>query len=205
MNELERDLARFYDQEAPERETRPVPSERELDRSVLTGVMEAEKRSTLLDIGAGAGHDGSALRQAGFTVVALDLSMASTKLCRAKGLLALIGSGRHLPFHDHAFDATISMNMLLHMPDIVFHRAMEEMRRVVLPASPLAIGMWGGVDLETTHRDDRFEPRRRYWYRSDESLHNLLAPHGVIEHFRTWKGSIDDLHYQFCILRTPEA
>jgi ubiquinone/menaquinone biosynthesis C-methylase UbiE len=203
MNELERDLARFYDQQAPERETTAVPTERELDRAVLAARMKAEDRSTLLEVGAGAGHDGAALRHEGFTVVALDLSTASSNLCQAKGLFALVASARDLPFHDDSFDAAFAMNTMLHMPDVVLHTAMEEMVRVVPPASPLGIGLWGGVDLETTHRDDRFEPRRRYWYRSDESLRNLLAPHGVIEHFRTWEGSIDDLHYQFCIIRTP--
>ena len=202
MNELERDLARFYDQQAPERETRSVPSERQVDRDLFAELLNEENRSALLDVGAGAGHDGAALRQRGFTVVALDLSTASSKLCQAKGLLALAGSGRHLPMRDHCFDAAFSMSTLLHMPDVMFRAAMSEMVRVVQPGGPLAIGMWGGVDAETTHRDDTFEPRRQYWYRSDDSLRKLLAPHGHVEQFRTWEGNIDDLHYQFCIVRT---
>ncbi|MFW2382336.1 MAG: class I SAM-dependent methyltransferase [Acidimicrobiales bacterium] len=203
MNELERDLARFYDQQAPVREARAVPTERQRDRDLFAGVLMDENRSVLVDVGAGAGHDGAALRQNGFTVVAVDLSTASSKLCRAKGLFALAGSGRDLPLHDHSFDAAYSMSTLLHMPDVVFKRAMEEMVRVVRPGSPVAIGVWGGVDLETTQRDDTFEPRRQYWYRSDEALQSLLTPHGAIEQFHTWESSLDDLHYQFCILRTP--
>ncbi len=202
MNELERDLARFYDQQAPERETRKVPTERQRDRDLFAGLLKDEDRSRLVEIGAGAGHDGAALRNAGFDVVALDLSIASSALCRSKGLLGIVGSGRALPLRNHSFDGAFTINTLLHMPDSGFGAAMAELIRVVRPGGPLAIGLWGGVDWETTHRDDTLEPRRRYWYRSDKALRDLLDPHGEIEHFRTWEGGLDDLHYQFCIVRT---
>lgn len=203
MNDLERDLARFYDQQAPERETRPVPTERQRDRDLFASLLKGEDRIRLVEIGAGAGHDGAALRIAGFDVVALDLSIASSGLCRSKELRAVVGSGRNVPLRDNSFDGAFTMSMLNHVPDIGFHAAMAEVVRVVQPGSPVAIGMWGGVDWETTHKDDTLEPRRRFWYRSDAALRSLVAPHGEIELFRTWEGGLEDLHYQFCIVRTP--
>jgi SAM-dependent methyltransferase len=203
MNELERDLALFYDQQAPEREMRGVPAKRQPDRDLFAGLLMSEGRSTVVEVGAGSGHDGAALAEAGFAVIALDLSRESSILCRAKGLFAVVGSGRDLPLRSHSFDGAFTMSTLLHLPDVGFHAAMAEMVRVVRPGGPLAIGLWGGIDWETTHKDDTLEPRRRYWYRSDSALRSLLSPYGAMEQFRTWEGGLDDLHYQFCIVRTP--
>lgn len=205
MNELERDLARFYDQQAPQRETRPVPVERGHDRRRFVQILRREDRTTVLDIGAGAGHDSAELDAAGLTVVALDLSLANSVLCQRKGVPSMVASTAHLPIRSAAFDAVFTMSTLLHLPDAAFELAIADIVRVVEPGGLIAVGLWGGLDREMVHHDDEFEPKRRYWYRSDESLLRLIESHGVIEHSRTWTGDVEGLHYQFLVVRTPAA
>jgi hypothetical protein len=67
--------------------------------------------------------------------------------------------------------------------------------RVLRPAAPLAIGLWGGRDFEEA--SPRF-----FSFRSDEKVRAVLGRHGTIECWETWE-SPSDLHYQFAVLRTP--
>lgn len=81
--------------------------------------------------------------------------------------------------------------------------ALAEIVRVLRPAAPLAVGLWGGRDLdegpagEATHGPARF-----FSFRSDEKARAALERHGVVEQWVAWLGS-SDLHYQFAVVRTP--
>ena len=200
---LEDRLARFYDQEAPQREMRDLPAPRIEARSAFLDLLGAEGRRSVVEIGAGAGHDAVALIAKGFRVSAVDLSAEHVAICRARGVEARVASATRLPFLDQSFDAGWTMSTLLHLPDSRIDEALVEIIRVLRPGAPLAIGLWGGADREFVVESDRFDPPRFFAIRSDDAVAKRLAPFGSIESFSTWPSLHDpEEHYQFAVLRT---
>jgi hypothetical protein len=89
----------FYDQELPTRGGLMAGSPR-LRR--LEQFVEASRSSgsrTVLEVGAGAGHDGALIRGAGLAYVAVDLSVVGARLCRERGLDAVQASATALFSH----------------------------------------------------------------------------------------------------------
>ena len=203
LEDLEERLARFYDQEAPQRLKRPLPAERIGARDAFVRLLATEDRQRVLDVGAGAGHDAVALTKAGLRVAAIDLSTQHAAMCRRRGIDALVASARRLPFLDNTFDAGWTMSTLLHIPDSGIDSVLQEIRRVLRPGAPLAVGLWGGDDREHVVENDRFDPPRFFAIRSDEAVGSLLARHGTVESFATWPSGFDpEEHYQFAVVRT---
>jgi SAM-dependent methyltransferase len=191
----ERDLVTYYDNEVQERAGRELPAERVARRGAYIEQLRAEGRRSVLEVGTGPGRDGTAFAQAGLDYTGVDLAPASVAVCRALGLDVQVASALDLPFADGTFDAGWTMSTLLHVADADLDAALAEIVRVLRPAAPLAVGLWGGRDLEEA--SPRF-----FRFRSDEKVRAALGLHGAIEYWETWQGS-SELHYQFAVLRTP--
>lgn len=87
-------------------------------RPVLDGLVslgEGRPTALILDVGAGDGAfaAGLAARGGPRRIVCLDRHPAACRRARARGLAAVVGDARALPFRDHVFDAAIS-SLLLH-------------------------------------------------------------------------------------------
>jgi SAM-dependent methyltransferase len=125
--------------------------------------------------------------------------------CRALGLDAHVASVLDLPFPDGAFDAAWTMSTLLHVANADLDAALAEIVRVLGSGAPLAVGLWGGRDLDEGPRGaDVHGPARFSSFRSDEVVRSALDRHGTVERWETFPGS-SDLHYQFAVLRTPTS
>jgi SAM-dependent methyltransferase len=191
----ERDLVTYYDNEVHERACRELPAERVARRASYIEQLRAEGRRSVLEVGTGPGRDGSALARAGLDYSGVDLAPASVAVCLALGLEVQVASVLDLPFADGAFESGWTMSTLLHVADADLDAALAEIVRVLRPAAPLAVGLWGGRDIE--ERSPRF-----FSFRSDEKVRTALGRHGTVERWETWE-STSDLHYQFAVLRTP--
>jgi SAM-dependent methyltransferase len=199
----ERDLVAYYDNEVQERAGRELPADRVTRRGAYIEQLRAEGRRSVLEVGTGPGRDGAALAGAGLAYTGVDLAPASVAACRALGLDARVASVLDLPFADGTFDAGWTMSTLLHVADAELDAALAEIVRVLRPAAPLAVGLWGGRDLpEGPHGEPTHGPARFFSFRSDEKVRAALDRHGRLECWETWKGS-SELHYQFAVLRTP--
>lgn len=199
---LERDLAMYYDQEAPARATRGVGVERARRRDEFLSRLTVERRSTLLEIGVGPGRDATAFLAAGIAVTGVDLSPEHVRLAGHVGVDALVASVLDLPFPDRAFDAVWTMSTLLHIPNRDFDTAMTQIVRVARSGSPIAVGLWGGPDWEGANERDTIRPPRFFSVRSDERLQAMLARHADVERFDTWfESGVDSWHYQWALLR----
>ncbi len=199
----ERDLVEYYDNEVQERAGRELPGDRVARRGAYTEQLRAEGRRSVLEVGAGPGRDGTALAQAGLDYTGVDLAPASVAACRGLGLDVRVASVLDLPFADATFDAGWTMSTLLHVADADLDAALAEIVRVLRPAAPLAVGLWGGRDLaEGPHGEATYGPARFFSVRSDEKVRAALGRHGTIERWETWADE-SDLHYQFAVLRTP--
>jgi SAM-dependent methyltransferase len=198
----EGDLVAYYDNEVHERAGRELPADRVARREAFIGVLQAEGRRSVLEVGTGPGRDGTALAQAGLDYTGVDLAPASVAACRALGLDARVGSVLDLPFADCTFDAGWTMSTLLHVADADLDTALAELVRVLRPAAPLAVGLWGGKDLEEGPQGESAHgPARFFSFRSDEKVRAALGRHGTLECWETWEDSAE-LHYQFAVLRT---
>ena len=205
MTDLETELATFYDRQAPQRAARNPPPPRIQRRDDFIALLRLEHRGSVIEIGTGTGQDATALQSSGLAVSGIDLSAEHVRHCREGGIDARQASLFDIPFEDGTFDAGWTMSTLLHVPDTRLGDALTEITRVLAPGAPLAIGLWGGPDIEQhlTHREIQL-PRFFSW-RSDARIRELLMPHGTLERFETWPDSDPDseLHYQYCLLRTP--
>ena len=134
----------------------------------------------VLDAGAGPGHHAQAFVAAGRRAVALDLASAMTHLARRRGVPAVRGDLRRLPFGDGAFDAVWSAAALLHVPRDDAPATLAEWRRVMRPGGRLAL-------MTATGGDDGWEPapyagadgaRRWFVYHDAAGLTALLTAAG---------------------------
>jgi SAM-dependent methyltransferase len=203
MSQLESDLAKFYDQQAPRRAKMRPDERRDGARSDFVALLQSEGRSSVLEIGTGTGRDSAALQAAGLAVTGIDLSSENVRHCRELGIDYHQGSLFEMPFEDGAFEAGWTMSTLLHVPNDQIDDALRRVAGVLAPGAPIAIGVLGGRDSEETLEEDRFEPKRFFSHRSDGTLRRILERFGTIERFETWPAPTrDDEHYQYCVLRT---
>ena len=201
--EVERDLARYYDQEAAARADRDLDPRRVAARTRLVAdVVAAVPGGRILEVGTGPGRDAAALVDAGLDTVGIDLSFEHVHRAAATGASTVVASVRHLPFADGSFDALWSMSTLMHVPATAIADALAELRRVLRPGALAAIGVWGGADVESHHERDAYDPPRLFSRRSDERWRTMLATIGPVEEFETWTDVGDgEYWYQWAVVR----
>jgi hypothetical protein len=69
----------------------------------------------------------------------------------------------------------------------------------------LGIGLWGDeVGGEQVWQDDSgFGPGRFFSIRTDTAIQEILARHGTVEQWQSWRNGTGRMHYQWAVLRTP--
>lgn len=202
MNDLESDLARYYDQDAAARAERGIEAERALRRERFAALLARERRTQVVEVGVGTGTDAIALQAHGLAVTGVDLSPENIARCRSAGVPAQVGSALDLPFADDSFEAAFSVSTFMHFPDDAFSRALDELGRVLVSGAPTALGLWGGDDTEGAHEADTIEPARYFSWRSPERVQSLVTPHAKIEAYETWwVGDDPPRPYQWYLLR----
>lgn len=186
-------LRTFYDGEMHARAERPLGPDREQHLSDF--VDECARRSVrrVLEVGCGAGRDGSRIRDAGMDYQGLDLSPVGVEICRRLGLEAVEGLATDLPFPDASFDAGWTMSTLMHLEGDEIVEALAELRRVVRPGGMVEVGVWG----HTTDGVRTAPDGRLFRHRTDDGLQMLLAELGDVDAFETWDWSHDIGHYQW--------
>ena len=205
---LRDDLARYYDQDASGRSTRPLQDERIRRREVFTAGLVSDGARRVLEVGIGPGLDALAFQQSGLDVVGVDLSAEHVRLAREAGLGAHVAAAQDLPFDDSSFDALWCASVLMHMPDADLGEALAEFARVLRPGSLAALGMWGGDGTQGTNPDDEIEPPRFFAWRTDDEMRAAIGAFATIEVFDTWSVPSNrgpDFHYQWCIARFGAA
>lgn len=191
-------LVEFYSHEVADRAERPLGGERETRLADFVAHCSNAGYRTVLEVGSGAGRDGRILAAAGLQYTGIDLTPASVAHCRALGLDVVHGSAQELPFPDASFDDCWTMSTLMHLPDVEFDDALDELRRVIRPGGVVEIGVWGHAS-----DGDWIDEHGRYFrHRSKETLLANLRRIGEFVDFATWSHFDDGGHYQWArILR----
>jgi SAM-dependent methyltransferase len=135
--------------------------------------MQRAGKSTLLDIGSGAGSNALMAARLGYSVTALDRSRQSLREMRRVGaalnvsgsLHSLIGDACRLPLPDQSFDIVFASHIIEHLDEP--RRLVDECARVLRPGGVLRLA------CPTTHHGMRLS--RRLGINLDPHDHKVLG------------------------------
>lgn len=101
--------------------------------SIIRECLGALSGKRIIDIGCGSGGLAALLSSEGAEVVGVDVAANAITAAKRNAPTAqfYIGSASDLPFADHAFDATIFLNSLHHVPIPLMPHALSEGARVL--------------------------------------------------------------------------
>jgi SAM-dependent methyltransferase len=169
------------------------------ERETFLTRLQREGSRTLLEIGAGAGHDSLYFADNGLSVVATDLSPQMVAMCRRRGLNAHVMDVLHLELPACSFDAAYAMNSLLHIPNSDLAGALVQIRGALKPGALFYLGLYGGEEpFEGILSTDWHVPARFFSFRTDSQLLAAVEPLFGVEDFHVVE---DDRHFQALTLK----
>jgi SAM-dependent methyltransferase len=145
------------------------------ERRRFLDLLRERGAASLLEVGAGPGHDSLYFQEQGLRVLCTDLSPDMVERCKAKGLDARVADFLGLGVPPASFDAAYAMNCLLHVPTPDLPRVLKAISDVLVPGGLFYLGTWGGMDEEGPVDDPRYPVPRFFAFRSDQVMRQLLA------------------------------
>jgi ubiquinone/menaquinone biosynthesis C-methylase UbiE len=200
FEQVKAEIRSAYDDLAAERAATPRRAYREHVLFAYADLLRSEGRSSLVELGAGAGQDAMVFHEAGFDVLATDLSPQHVEECRKRGLRAEVADFSDLRFADDSVEAALALSTFLHVPDSEIDAVLTEVRRVLQPGAPLGVGLWWGADDDGEWREED-PPHRFFSIRTDDAMKELLARHFEVGHFETTPTDDPARHYQWAVVR----
>lgn len=145
--------------------------------ALLDPLARARKIARVLEAGCGTGYTARALSERyGWRVFPVDLGWEGLCYGRRMGVERLAQADiARLPFPDAAFDAVLSLDVIVHFPRGEEGRAMAELARVLRPGGLLIIRVAALDVLRSRH--SAFAHERQRFTRA--RLKRLAAAHGV--------------------------
>ncbi|ASW56663.1 bifunctional 2-polyprenyl-6-hydroxyphenol methylase/3-demethylubiquinol 3-O-methyltransferase UbiG [Plantactinospora sp. KBS50] len=196
-------LRRAYDRAVEDRDRSEKQPWKLAERAAFLDRLRAEGRTRLVEIGAGTGQDSAFFAAGGIEVLATDLSPASVRRCRAKGLTASVMDLRRPDLPAGSFDAAYSVNCLLHVPNAELPAALAAVAALLRPSGLFFLGLYGSdVADEGIAPWDRHDPPRFFSWRTDAQIQRFAAGSFEIVDFHPVTGP--DLHFQSLTLRRPD-
>lgn len=190
-----------YDSSVDERSRREVAAWKVAEWGRFLHLLRSESRVTLLEVGSGTGAAASFFASAGLDVMCTDLSPAMVAYLQAAGLRAADADVLHLGcFRD--FDATFTMNCLLHVPRHDLPDALASIHKTVEPSGLVYLGQYGGIEQDGVFEEDTYQPKRYFSWLTDDQLQQVLGECFEILTFESIDiGADDGSHFQAAILR----
>lgn len=149
-------------------------------RQIMFGLLDPVARERrfgkVLEAGCGTGHFAQALAERyRWPMYPLDLGWEGLQYGKSLGINRLAqGDIQALPYRDGAFDAVVSMDVIVHLPRGDEGRPMAEFQRVLRPGGFLALRA-SALDILRSHHS-RFAMERQRFTRS--RLMRLAEAHG---------------------------
>jgi SAM-dependent methyltransferase len=201
-NDLRNTLRESYNKYAQEREIIVAQDWKITERQNFLALLDREHKKSLLEIGAGTGHDARFFQDQGFEVVCIDLSPAMIELCKQKGLTAYIMDVGDIKFPRDSFDAIYAMNSLLHLTKDEFPAVLSRIDRLLKRNGVAFVGVYGGYDHEGIWEKDSYIPRRFYSFYTDKRLEQEVAKvFEVLSFNRIFFEPENPIHFQSLLLR----
>lgn len=202
-DEIIESLRQSYDLSAAERDKASRGDWRVRERNDFLELLMKEKKSRLLEIGAGPGKDSKFFQDNGLQVIATDLSPRMVELCREKGLEAHVMDFKNLDFAAEQFGAIYAFNSLLHVPKQDLPQVLTVIRELLKPSGLFFMAVYGGQDSEGIYEEDLQRPKRFFSFFTDEKMRATVGRFFDIYDFKiiTLPNANDGLHIQRIILR----
>jgi SAM-dependent methyltransferase len=199
--DVTRDLRSYYEAEARLRVRAALSEQRIALIEDFITLLQSENRRSVVDFGAGPGHDGERFVGAGHTYVGVDLAHGNALLAAERNVTVVQAHLAALPFKSDSFEAGWSMSTLMHFPETEVPAAMRAMSETLQPGAPFLVGVWGGDDGDVIS-DSGIEGHRRFFsLRSHEQNGELLTAGGAIEWSTTWNFGAGEWAYHLFRLR----
>lgn len=143
----------------------------------LDPLISGRRVRNVLEAGCGTGYNALELQQRnGWHVFPLDLQMEGLAYARSLGLARLVQADiAGLPFRCAAFDAVISLDVIVHFPRGEEDRPLAEFARVLAPGGLLVLRVSALDMLHSRHSQFTCE-RQRF---TKSRLTELAARHGI--------------------------
>jgi SAM-dependent methyltransferase len=199
--EFKTNLVETYNHHARERDKREIKPWKIQELERFVDILKDKQKRTLLEIGAGTGQYSRLVQERGFDVVSTDGSPGMVKLCREKGLLALVMDFYNLGFPDEHFEAIWAQNCLLHVPKKELPDVLRGIKTILKPKGLIYLGLWGGIEFEGVWESDSYTPKRFFSFYPDQQVQEEVANFFEIVYFKPIFVAGMELHFQSMILR----
>jgi SAM-dependent methyltransferase len=186
---------------AAERDGREKEAFKVEERRRFLDLLRDRGAASLLEVGAGTGHDSLYFQGQGLRVLCTDLSPAMVELCRAKGLDARVADFLSLGIPPASFDSAYALNCLLHVPTPDLPRVLDAISDVLVPGGLFYVGTWGGAGEEGLVRNDSYPVPRFFAFRSDQVMTQMLADRFRVLSFTAF--DTDVKRFQSFVLEKP--
>lgn len=172
------------------------------ERRRFLDLLRERGAASLLEVGAGPGHDSLYFQEQGLRVLCTDLSPAMVERCKAKGLDARVADFLSLGVAPASFDAAYALNCLLHVPTPDLPRVLKAISETLVPGGLLYAGTWGGKNEEGLVEDPRYPVPRFFAFRSDRVMRQLLTEQFDILSFAAFERAGNNRFQSFMLQKT---
>ena len=172
------------------------------ERGRFLDLLRERGAASLLEVGAGPGHDSLYFQEQGLRVLCTDLSPDMVERCKAKGLDARVADFLSLGVPPASFNAVYALNCLLHVPTTDLPRVLKAIGEVLVPGGLLYVGTWGGENEEGPVDDPRYPVPRFFAYRSDQVMRQLLSDQFDILSFTAFELAGNNRFQSFTLQKT---
>ena len=205
-NPFKNDLIESYNKYAHERDTYKKEAWKVEERANFLALLQSKDKRSLLEMGAGPGHDSKFFQDTGLNVTCIDLSPEMVKICQQKGLSAQVMDMTNLDFPPDSFDAVYTLNSLLHIPKADFRIVLENVKKVLNPSGLFYLGVYGSDDeFEGVWEKDAYNPKRFFSFHTDENIQKATAEIFELLYFKRIPTTGHHLHFQSLILEKQNS
>ncbi|MCL2356842.1 MAG: class I SAM-dependent methyltransferase [Defluviitaleaceae bacterium] len=202
INTIKSNLRKFYNADAAGRNDREQDDFKIAHREAFCNLISGEGKKTLLELGAGPGHDSKFFAERGLEVTAIDLSPEMVRLCKEKGIDAREADFYNLAELGKKFDCVWAMNSLLHVPKTDLREVLQGIFDVLNPGGFFYMGVWGGRDSEHIYTlGEVCETPRFFSFFTQEKLRDELQSVFNILSFEEIDNARDGTAFQSIVMR----
>ena len=200
-----RDLILSYDRAVNERDNHQISDWKKRQRQRFLKLLNAEGKTSLIDIGSGTGIHGNFFREGGINVTCVDISPANVEKCKEKGLESYVLDVMDLAFIGQFYDCAFALNSLLHIPTSQLSLTLSNIHDILKPDGLFFWGQYGGEYREGIYDEDKYEPKRFFSLLDDTQIQEKASKLFNIEDFATVNiKDITPLYFQSLILRVKD-
>ena len=151
----------------------------------------------ILDLGCGSGDHSDYFAKQGLNVTCIDISEEMIKLCKEKGLNALVMDIENLKFDDNAFDGVWAVTSLLHIPKLKLPSVIDKLHLILKDKGILHVCVKEGKG-EGLIKDKEFDSQRFFSFWEKEGLLKLFEKKfSLIEFGKVRLGHTEFLQFFF--------